>query len=189
MWRGSKWRVRSKYIWWNSPLRMTRSHLKGQCTKTVGICWNETALRRLVQLCTIQAAMAQCSHKDCLQKCHEGVHSSSPPSSSCHPAEQRQSKQFWRAKLNSKRLVIEAHTTSEQIGGTRNCSSCCMSIRDAAMVNFISFSIPSPQNNKTTMHLDTLSTVFWLNINQSTALDMNANHELTARVAKMDALL
>ena len=55
--------------------------------------WIESALCQLVQLCTNQAAMAQCSHKDSLQKCHEETRSSSPPSSSCHPAEQTQSKQ------------------------------------------------------------------------------------------------
>ena len=39
-------------------------------------CWIETALCQLVQLCTNQAAMAQCSHKDSLQKCHEETRSS-----------------------------------------------------------------------------------------------------------------
>ena len=48
-------------------------------------CWIETALCQLVQLCTNQAAMAQCSHKDSLQKCHEETRSSSPPSSIHRP--------------------------------------------------------------------------------------------------------
>ena len=146
----------------------------------------ETAL---CQFCSAlqQAAMAQCSHKDCLQNCHEEMHSYSLPSSIHRPSEQRQSKQGGRAKLgklNSKWLLIEAHTVIP-LGNNRwrkklfVLLTVYMSIRCAAMVNFISFSIASQQNGPMHFYFQITCSGFHhcliclvLSVDQNTALDM-----------------
>ena len=94
--------------------------------------------------------MAQCSHKECLHRFHEEIHSSSLPSSIDHPAEKKLTRTKHELQL------------AKEVAGTNNGASCWLeiSILEGAMDSFSFFSIASELNGTTTLPLNILLHAF-----------------------------